>query len=395
MTLWQRLATKAEDRRLWPWSDVLIPWGVTRLLLLFVGWFSGYFVANPKYGDLASVARGWQFTPIKLLDMWGRWDSSWYLDIAMNGYSLRGPITTTQSNVAFFPLYPFSIKTLLLLVPESLRTSEMTLFIGVVLSNVMFLGALFMLRRLTLLLVNDRAVAQRTLWYTMLFPASFFFASAYTEAAFLLFTIAMFYAALRRTWWAAGALGALATLTRPSGISLILPLAWMYGEAIEWRFRQIRWNSLWLALPLLAFVGFMASLQPLTGDWIAPLRSQEAWASTLAAPWITIFTPEIGFVPYITRIDQILLLAVIFLTGLALIKLPSKALGLYVLLLIAAMLATGQILDTARYLSTAFPIFITLALLGKHQTFDRLVLIGSAATQALLMAAWTRFYWVS
>jgi hypothetical protein len=395
MTVWQRLALKAEDRRLWPWSDVLIPWVVTRVLLLFAGWFANYFVANPQYGDLTSVARGWQFSPIKVLDMWGRWDSGWYLDIAVNGYSLRGPIETTQSNVAFFPLYPFSIRALLLLFPESLRTPELALFIGVVLSNIMFLLALFMLYRLALLLVNDRAVAQRTMWYTVLFPAGFFFATAYTEATFLLFTVAMFYAALRRAWWAAGILGALATLTRPSGILLAVPLAWMYGEAIEWKFRQIRWNSLWIALLPLVFVGFMISLQPVTGDWIAPLRSQEAWSSTLAAPWTTIFAPEIGVVPYITRIEQILLFGAILLTGVALIKLPSKALGLYVLLLIVAMLTKGQLLATIRYLGTAFPIFIALALLGKYPTFDRVVLIGSAATQVLLMAAWTRFYWVA
>jgi hypothetical protein len=79
----------------------------------------------------------------------------------------------------------------------------------------------------------------------------------------------------------------------------------------------------------------------------------------------------------------------------ALIKLPSKALGLYVLLLIVAMLTKGQLLATTRYLGTAFPIFIVLALLGKYYTFDRVVLTSSAATQALLMAAWTRFYWVA
>jgi hypothetical protein len=75
----------------------------------------------------ASVARG-QFSPINLLDMWARWDSGWYLDIALNGYALRGPIETTQSNVAFFPLYPLLIRTLLLLVPESWRTPEMAFY---------------------------------------------------------------------------------------------------------------------------------------------------------------------------------------------------------------------------------------------------------------------------
>jgi Gpi18-like mannosyltransferase len=395
MKMWQHLRVQGENRRWQAWSDVLVPWGVSRLLLLFAGWFSSYFAANPNYGDAASVTRGWQFSPIKLLDMWGRWDSGWYLDIAVNGYSLRGPLETTQSNVAFFPLYPLLIRAVLVLLPEPWRTEETALLIGVILSNVMFLAALFLLYRLTRLLMNDRAMAQRTLWYTVLFPAAFFFTSAYTEATFFLYTIALFYAALRRVWWAAGIFGALATLARPSGILLVAPLAWMYGEAIEWKFRQIRWNSLWIGLLPLAFAGFMISLQPITGDWIAPLRSQEAWSSTLLAPWITIFAPEVGVVPYITRIEQFLLVGASLLSVVALIKLPTKALGLYVLLLLVAMLTKGQLLATTRYLATAFPIFMALALLGKNTTFDRLVLTGSAAAQALLMAVWTRFYWVA
>ncbi len=395
MTVWQSIETKWKSGRFEQWRDVLVPWGVTRLFLLFAGWFAGYFVANPNYGDPASVARGWQFSPIKLLDVWGRWDSSWYVDIALHGYALRGPIETTQSNVAFFPLYPLLIRALMWPLPESLRTPETALFIGVVLSNIMFVGALFVLYRLTLLLFNDRAVAQRTQWYIVLFPASFFFVTAYTEAAFLLFTVAMFYAALRRVWWAAGILGALATLTRPSGILLIVPLAWMYGEMIGWKLRQVRWNFLWLALLPIAFVGFMLSLYPVTGDLIAPMRIQEAWSSTLLAPWITILMPEIGVVPYITRIEQMLLFGTLLLSILALIKFPSKAFGIYVLLLIVAMLFKGQLLSTPRYVSTAFPVFIALALIGKRPSIDRLVLIGSAGAQALLLAAWTRFYWVA
>ena len=395
MTMWQQLKVQGGNRRWQAWRDVLAPWAVSRLLLLFSGWFAGYFEANPNYGDAAAITRGWQFSPIRILDIWGRWDSSWYLDIALHGYSVQGPIETTQSNMAFFPLYPFMIRAILMLLPESARTAETALFIGVILSNAAFLVALYVLYRLTLLLVLDRAVAQRTQWYAVLFPAAFFFAAAYTEALFILLTVSMFYAALCRKWWAAGILGALATLTRPSGILLVVPLAWMYEEAIDWKVRQTRWNSLWIALLPLAFVGFMASLQPLTGDWIAPLRAQEAWSSTVLAPWITIFNPTVGVVPYITRIEQMLLLGAMALSGVALIKLPTKALGLYVLLLIAAMLATGQILDTARYLSTAFPLLITLALMGKHQTIDRMVLISFAAGQALLMVAWTRFYWAT
>jgi len=394
MTIWQQLKAQRENHRWQVWSDVLVPWAFSRSLLIFVGWFSYYFGANQNYGDPGALTRGWQFSPIKLLDMWGRWDASWYLDIALHGYSLRGPLATTQSNVAFFPLYPFSIRAVLLLLPEGWRTPETALLIGVILSNIAFLAALLLLYRLTRLLIDDRAVAQRTQWYTVLFPAALFFSCVYTEALFFLLSIAAFYAALRHTWWAAGILGALATLTRPTGILLVIPLAWIYGEAIKWKLREMRWNIMWLAGLPLAYLGFTFSLYPITGDWLAPLHVQAAWFARFTAPWVTFFSSEGGAGPYITRVDQLAVLGAFALAVIALIKLPSKALGFYILLAIAGTFAKGLMHSASRFVSVAFPIYITLAILGKNQTFDRLVLIGFAATQALLMAVWTRFYWV-
>ncbi len=43
--------------------------------------------------------------PLRWLDVWGAWDTGWYLDISLNGYStIQNQIH--QTNIAFFPLYP-------------------------------------------------------------------------------------------------------------------------------------------------------------------------------------------------------------------------------------------------------------------------------------------------
>src|SRR5207253_7773676 len=42
-----------------------------------------------------------------LVNMWSRWDTGWYLEIAKSGYSYRPGY---PSSVAFFPLYPLLIR---------------------------------------------------------------------------------------------------------------------------------------------------------------------------------------------------------------------------------------------------------------------------------------------
>ena len=59
-----------------------------------------------------AARRGWAFVPAPWLDAFGRWDAHWYLDVASRGYELRGPLGSVQSNVAFFPLYPWTVRAL-------------------------------------------------------------------------------------------------------------------------------------------------------------------------------------------------------------------------------------------------------------------------------------------
>src|SRR6266581_2535810 len=51
----------------------------------------------------------WHAMPSNVfLDVWARWDSAFYLDIASRGYTY--PEAGHLSNLAFFPLYPLLMK---------------------------------------------------------------------------------------------------------------------------------------------------------------------------------------------------------------------------------------------------------------------------------------------
>jgi hypothetical protein len=82
----------------------------TRLLLFFVAWFAQIFVANGRYPLAHAAARGWQFTSRGWLDIWGRWDAGWYMQIALNGYTPSPGYETVQGSIAFFPLFPMSVR---------------------------------------------------------------------------------------------------------------------------------------------------------------------------------------------------------------------------------------------------------------------------------------------
>lgn len=146
------------------------------------------------------------------LNPWTTFDSRHYIGIAQSGY-------TQPIRAAFFPLYPLVMRLF-----GGPGASENTLaLIGIIVSNLCFAGALWLL----FLLTRDEwgeAVARRAVWIEAFFPAAAFSAAVYTESLFLLLSIGFFYAARRKQWVLCAPLGLLAGLARNSGPILCLAL---------------------------------------------------------------------------------------------------------------------------------------------------------------------------
>ena len=132
-----------------------------------------------------------------------------YLSIADEGYRYKG---VDLPSVAFFPLLP------LLMRGARLITGD-TLLAGLLVANLALAAAAILLYRFV---ENEWGmdVAERSVWYLLIFPASFFGSAIYTESLFLLLSIAAFYFARRTRWWGAGLAGILAALTRLIGVIL-------------------------------------------------------------------------------------------------------------------------------------------------------------------------------
>jgi hypothetical protein len=101
---------------------VLAVFFITRLALVAIAVVAGFFPNNQGYPITSAAERGWQFTPVHLVDVWGRWDSGWYFDLIEHGYYAPGDIRTVPSNLGFFPVYPYLVKALTQWGPAALRS---------------------------------------------------------------------------------------------------------------------------------------------------------------------------------------------------------------------------------------------------------------------------------
>ncbi len=388
MELWRR-------HHGWIISAVLLPFVLTRAALLLSAWFAHYFTPYP-YSEYTQevLDRGWIYFGEWWLDVWIRWDSHWYVDIIMNGYRALGDLTTKKSNLAFYPLYPYLVKGLSLFIPKGYQLRRF-IEMGLLLSNVSFLAGLVLLYRIALDLTRDDGVAQRTVLYILIFPASFYFSCFYTESLFLFLSVVTIWLAMRHRWALASAYGALAALTRMQGLLLLAPLAILYLDAIDWSPRRLRLDIAWLALPLLAFAGYLLALYPITGDLLAPFHVvQGAWGRAFGWPWDAIFNPTIRL-PYMSNVDTAM--AFLFLTAVvaAFFMFRSKSYAVYAATSTLLPLSSTFLWSVVRYYATIFPVFIVLALWGRRPWVDKTIQVIFFTLLILLVAAWTRFYWVA
>ena len=194
-----------------------------------------------------------------------RWDSSWYLGIADNGYGAGG-------SPAFFPLYP-------LLVRAGGWIVGSPLVAGVLVSGACLVVALAALHELTRLELGAGA-ARWTVVALALSPVSFFFSAVYSESLFLALSVGALLAARRERWWWAGVLGGLAAATRSAGIVLLVPLAllaWQQGPRLR--------VALALALVPAGLGAYLAGLALAGHDAFAPFHVQEVWYREWAGPF--------------------------------------------------------------------------------------------------------------
>lgn len=382
-----RSGWRALAQRFWPILSLFL---ASRFALLVVGLLTQILIQpGSAFRNTLHLSKK------PALNLWGAWDSGWYHAIATAGYDAH-PQANGWVDWAFFPAYPAISAALAGLTHAPVFTAMLAV------SNLSFLGALFLLHRATEDAFDRRAADAVAVLFCAV-PGSYIFSSAYTESLFLLAVAGCLALMRRRRWLAAGACAALACLTRNVGIGLLLPLAfaglplvWRTGRALLRREQPSRaeWGESLrvvaaLGLPFLALAGFAAYLDLRTGDPLAFLSAQKAWGRSignfLAAPIGDILHPE-------RLSDQDLISFAACWLSLALIVVLA-AMRRWSLLLLACFLAfiplSAGLGSYQRYALVNAPLFMAAAgLLAGRPIALGCVVVAFATLNGLMMAAW-------
>jgi hypothetical protein len=303
------------------------------------------------------------------------WDAAFYRDLADYGYH-----HVAREGLRFFPLLPLASRALAVPLFGNVGVALLLLV------NVAALVAGALLYRVALRETRDRAVATRAAWFLALLPPATVLVLGYAEALLLVFAIAFFLCIRSDRWWSAILFGVLAGLTRPVGMTLLVPAV---IEGLRDR-RHVPPHLPPMVAPVVGGGAYLAWVDREYGDWKLPLRLQNAtglrggWANPLSTVWHAtdslIHGGSLGeglHVPWIAVFAVLLVVA--FRT------LPSSYGWWSAVLLVSA--TTGHTLGSfERYGLGAFPLVLALAIALRRPLFERVGLVTSGAALSAFAA---------
>ena len=378
------------------WMPLLI-FCVTRIGIAFIAYFA--LIVIPANND--PVLYHLRGTDNALVDVFGsRWDTGFYISIAEEGYQYDAK---PFPSVPFFPLLPLLMKGVMAFGVDAAIA-------GIMITNAALLAAAMLFYRL----VNQQwgaDVADRAVWYLLIFPTAFFGSAIYTESLFLMGAIGALYAARRGKWWLAGLFGLVAATSRLVGV-IVIPML------------LIEWLKMWrgaqddgegkrpflitlaaVGLPLFGPLGYMTYLWRSFGDPLAFITGSAAWGRVAQLPSATITklleSPPQGWGKallaghiHVNDWFDLLMVALFLLLGFVLLYEHRWSEGLFVWLGIMIPFSSGLLMSQRRYMWVLFPAFILLARWGKRPLIDRAITTFSLLGLALFTALFANGYWV-
>lgn len=326
-------------------------------------------------------------------------DGVHYLTISMHGYA-------AQYTQVFFPFFPFLIGLF-----SRIFTHVSPIVIGISLSSIFFYISLLVFYRL--LKLDDVKNIRWAIVFLATFPTSFYFGSLYTESLFLLLVISSFYFSRKNKWWLASFLGALASVTRLTGVFLLPALL------VEWLLQKKIPSSKFIHLikeavkcPALYIVPlglllYMAYLQIAFGDALYFWHAQPVFGAERSGSGIVLL-PQVFYryfkilktVRFGSEVFLISFLECFFTVGsiLCLIGAHFKNIRLSYLIFswfsILIPTLSGTFSSMPRYVLMAFPIYLYFSSV-KSTILKIVILTVSAILLIVLTSLFARGHWVA
>lgn len=315
------------------------------------------YKGDPPYRDITeSYGLGQSATSL------ANFDGAHYLNIAREGYH--------QYDQAFFPLFPMAIRATAVLFDNN------HLIAGLIIANTTSLfGVLFLYEVFTYFFGTRRAFMATV--FFLLYPASFFLHTVYSEGLFLLLTTAGIYSIITKHFWYATILGFLGGLTRLVGIFSSIIFVGSTKSALS--LKKIHPSILFAVFaPLGGLITYMIYLYSTTGDPFFFLTSQTAFSmgrSThiillpqVYVRYIKIFITATKDIVYTVAGIEFMLFNLMFLTALVLTyrgyvqkKNAELFFGIFSVFHLLLPTLTGTLLSIPRFGIFSFASFIFFA----------------------------------
>jgi hypothetical protein len=302
--------------------------------------------------------------PFALLEIW---DGRWYRAVAEHGYLL---LPGRQSDPAFFPLLPVLMR--------SLHTVGFSYGLaGVLISTLAFLVGLVALYELACTWLPEPD-ARRTAVFAAIFPVGVVFSMAYPEAlAFALISLTALFA-IRGHWLACALCVALATLARPEGLLVALPIAGVLANRWPTMTTATRGRACAAILaPAAVLIAYSGYLHWVLGDGLAWTHAEAAWGRSFNPGGI--YHALLGLEPGVRHQDFWFYKDGAFcLVYLGLLALAWRA-GIPRTWIVAGVamvllpLTSGSFNSDARFGILALPVYAGLAIAGRRPVLSRAI----------------------
>ena len=305
------------------------------------------------------------------LAQWKQWDATGYNHMIQGGYKYMmedGEYVT----LVFFPLYSFAGRILNIFINNTQLSAIIT-------STLCYAFACCFLYKLVII-DYGKSVARKAVLYISISPFGFYFGAMLTESMFFLTTVASFYYIRKHNWIMVGVCGALAALSRISGVVVIFPAVVEFIEhyrlfgmfkdkKVKEAFKLILTKGLWI---FGAFVGVFIYLYcnySLTGDWFKFLELQHKFwgeetcyfGKCILIMWQQIVSDRsimVKFGMFIPELLSVIMMLITMLYG------ARRHKSMYITYMVVYLVMNTSItwpISIARYMLCALPMFIVLA----------------------------------
>lgn len=329
------------------------------------------------------------------VDLWNRWDTRWFESIAVEGYvgTYVSDFEDFRYNVAFFPAFPFLMRT-------GVLVGVSPVLIGMLVSLIAGWAAAQALARLSHQ-VGGRSWFAAFAW--MVAPTAVFLTAAYTEALFAAFAFWAWVKARENAWLSAGVLAAAAAFVRPNGIFLVGGLVVLFALGRPQTIRE--WWRAWpLVLPVGVILGYFAYLRSVTGSWTAWFDAQrDFWDRQLVDPitslvntYQLIFTFSPTGEPSSRMVSEIAAMGILLAVLIATVMKRWWGEATYVLLTVISLGTSSMYYSIPRTLIVVFPLWVLLGMWLSRARWRQVIYAGlSVPFLVVVTILFTQGQWIS